>query len=285
MPMEISLCNEVLREMDFADQCEYAAELGYQGLEIAPFTLSDDPHLIGPQARSDYRRTAEAAGVRITGLHWLLLTPEGLSVTARDESVRKKTLDVMRGLVELCGDVGGKVLVHGSPKQRMIEDQEDRAEAVKRARDLFASVAESAEQSGIVYCLEALSKAETNFINSIQEAVDLAEEVGSPAFRTMLDTKAALLTETESIPALLDRWIPSGWIAHIHVNDSNLRVPGQGQDRFAPIFESLLRNQYGGVVSVEPFDYYPNGKAAAARAIGYIQGILEALKESPVDPV
>jgi len=277
MPMEISLCNEVLREMDFAAQCEYAAELGYQGLEIAPFTLSDDPHLIGPQARNDYRRTAEAAGVRITGLHWLLLTPEGLSVTAREKAVRKKTLDVMRGLVELCGDLGGKVLVHGSPKQRMIEGQEDRAEAVKRARDLFASVAESAEQAGIVYCLEALSEAETNFINSIQEAVDLAEEVGNPAFRTMLDTKAALLTETESIPALLDRWIPSGWIAHIHVNDSNLRVPGQGQDRFAPIFESLLRNHYGGVVSVEPFDYYPDGKAAAARAVGYIQGILEAL--------
>jgi hypothetical protein len=31
-------------------------------------------------------------------------------------------------------------------------------------------------------------------------------------------------------------------------------------------------------VAVEPFDYVPDGPAAAARAIGYIKGILEALE-------
>jgi len=276
--MRISLCNEVVREMDFAAQCKYTADLGYQGLEIAPFTLSDNPHLLEAKTRSELRRIAESEGLQITGLHWLLLAPQGLSVTSEDDAIRKKTLDVMRGLVELCADLGGKVLVHGSPKQRMVENETEREEAIRRAQELFASVAEAAEQSNVVYCIEALNKEETNFINSIGESVELVRQIGNPAFRTMLDTKAALITETDSVPTLLDRWLPSGLIAHIHVNDSNLRAPGQGEDRFSSVFSCLLRNEYKGVVGVEPFDYFPDGKAAAARAIGYIQGILESLR-------
>jgi len=266
--------------MNFGAQCEYAADLGYQGVEIAPFTLGNSPHLLQPPAKKEYRRVAQDAGIQITGLHWLLLVPEGLSVTSRDHSVREKTLEVARRLVELCADLGGEVLVHGSPKQRWIEDQQNRDEAVKRAKDFFAAAAETAEKEEVVYCIEALSQTETNFINSIGEAVDLVQEIGSPALRTMLDTKAALITETEPIPTLLDRWVPSGMIAHIHVNDSNLRAPGQGEDRFDSIFAALVRNDYGGVVSVEPFDYYPDGRAAAARAVGYIQGILEPLESA-----
>ncbi len=278
--MRISLCNEVLREVDLAAQCRYAADLGYQGLEIAPFTLGNSPHLLQSPAKKEYRRMAQDAGIRITGLHWLLLVPEGLSVTSQDHSVREKTLEVVRRLVELCADLGGEVLVHGSPKQRWIEDQQNRDEAVKRAKDFFAVAAEAAGKAEVVYCIEALSKTETNFINSISEAVDLVQEIGNPALRTMLDTKAALITEAEPIPTLLERWVPSGMIAHIHVNDSNLRAPGQGKDRFESVFAALVRNEYSGVVSVEPFDYYPDGKAAAARAVGYIQGILEPLESS-----
>ena len=50
-----------------------------------------------------------------------------------------------------------------------------------------------------------------------------------------------------------------------------------GYDRFAPVFAALQRNDYIGVVLVEPFDYQPDGQATAARAIGYVRGILEAL--------
>lgn len=263
--------------MDFAAQCAYAADLGYQGLEIAPFTLSDHPHLLEKSTRLQYRRQAEDAGIQITGLHWLLLAPEGLSVTSRDRGVREETLSVMKSLVELCSDLGGKVLIHGSPKQRMIDERDDREEVVKRATELFSEVSEWAAQAGVIYCIESLNKAETNFINSIDEALELVQSIGNPSFRTMLDTKAASITESEPIPSILDRWLPSGMIAHIHVNDSNLRAPGQGEDRFSPIFSSLVRNKFTGVVAVEPFDYFPDGKAAAARAIGYIQGILEAL--------
>jgi len=276
--MIISLCNEVLRDMSFADQCSFASALGYGGLEVAPFTLDEEPHRIPVAKRAEWRRLAEESGIRITGLHWLLLTPPGLSVTTADDSVRYQTLEVMRGLVELCADLGGNVLIHGSPKQRLIGDEEDREESVKRAEDVFGEVARVAEAQGVTYCIEPLSPAETNFINSIAEAADLVSRIGNPAFRTMLDTKAASLSEAESIPDLIREWIPKGVIGHVHVNDRNLRAPGQGDDQFTPVFRALNEYGYDGVVSVEPFDYFPDGRSAASRAIGYIQGILEAIE-------
>jgi D-psicose/D-tagatose/L-ribulose 3-epimerase len=106
----------------------------------------------------------------------------------------------------------------------------------------------------------------------------MVEAIGSPAVKSMLDCSSAGRMEKEPLPALVERWLPQGVIAHVQVNDRNRRGPGQGEQRFAPLFSSLRRNGYAGDVAVEPFDYVPDGPGAAARAIGYIKGILEALE-------
>jgi sugar phosphate isomerase/epimerase len=276
--MKISLCNEVIREMDFAAQCQYASDLGYDGLEVAPFTLSDNPHQISTMRRAELRRMAEDAGITITSLHWLLLTPEGLSLTTSDRAVRQKTQDVMCGLVELCSDLGGKTLIHGSPKQRLMDENEDRAQVELRAEKIFSSVARAAEEADVTYCIEPLGPAETNFINTLSEAAEFVDRVGNPHFRSMLDTKAVASGESEPPEVLVNRWLPKELIAHVHVNDRNLRGPGQGEDQFLPLFSTLVDYDYQGIVSVEPFDYFPDPKSASARAIGYIRGLLEAVR-------
>jgi D-psicose/D-tagatose/L-ribulose 3-epimerase len=278
--MRIALCNEVLRDRDFRQQCSLAAALGYDGLEIAPFTLDENPHWLSAGRRTEVRRIVEEAGLAITGLHWLLVVPEGLSVTSPETEVRRRTLEVIRALIGLCADLGGRVVVHGSPKQRMIAVGDDPSEAKRRAVELFAQAAETAREEGVTYCIEPLTPAETNYINNLSEAVALVREVGNPAFLTMLDTKAASV-ESASVDELCDRWLPEGIIAHVHVNDRNLRGPGQGEDRFGPLFAALHRHNYEGVVSVEPFDYHPDGATAAARAVGYIQGLREGLDRKP----
>ena len=131
--MRIALCNEVIRHFDFAAQCEMAAKLGYDGLEVAPFTLSDEPHLLSAARRLELRRAATDAGISITGLHWLLIKPEGLHVTTPVAEVRARTIDVIERLIGLCADLGGGVLVHGSPKQRCIPPGE-RLEAATEPR-------------------------------------------------------------------------------------------------------------------------------------------------------
>jgi D-psicose/D-tagatose/L-ribulose 3-epimerase len=276
--MRIALCNEVIAPMPFPQQCEYAAKLGYDGLEIAPYTLSEEPHRMGSARIAAARAAAEDAGIAVTGLHWLLIKPAGLSISAKDEGTRKKTVDVMLSLVDLCAELGGKYLVHGSPQQRRVEAGETRAAAMARAQECFAAVAERAQRAGVVYCIEPLSSEQTPLINTLEEAARMVAEVGSSSIKTMIDCSSAGRMEKEPLNALVERWLPQGVIAHVQVNDRNRRGPGQGEQRFAPLFSSLKKNGYGGDVAVEPFDYVPDGPGAAARAIGYIKGILEALE-------
>jgi D-psicose/D-tagatose/L-ribulose 3-epimerase len=277
--MRINLCNEVIRELDFAAQCALASDLGYGGLELAPFTLSDEPERLPAAGRAELGRIARNHGLAITGLHWLLLVPEGLSITSPNDALRGRTIEVMRALIELCADLGGTILVHGSPKQRAIAAGQSKDEALAHATECFAAIAEDAEQAGVTYCIEPLAPAETPLINTVAEAATIVDRIGSPAVRTMIDCCAAGQSEASPIPELIERWLPSGHIAHVHLNDPNRRAPGQGGLRFAPTLAALHQNGYGGLCSIEPFIYTPDGPTSAARAIGYVRGLLEAIEQ------
>ncbi|WP_043359633.1 sugar phosphate isomerase/epimerase [Belnapia sp. F-4-1] len=272
--MRLALCNEVLREMPFAAQCARAAALGYAGLEVAPFTLdAEAPHLLPAPRRAELRRDAAGAGIALSGLHWLLVAPSGLSITTADPAVRARTLDVIERLIALAADLGCAYLVHGSPAQRRVEAEGDAA----RAEEAMARIAAWADAAGLTYCLEPLAAREANWATTVAEAAAIVERIGNPSLRTMLDVSASGNGEAEPPDALLERWLPTGLLAHIHLNDRNRRAPGQGKDRFAPILAVLRRQGYAGWCGVEPFDYVPDGPGAAAFAAGYLQGVLEGL--------
>ncbi|MCX7891350.1 MAG: sugar phosphate isomerase/epimerase, partial [Burkholderiales bacterium] len=217
--MRVALCNEVLEPMPFAAQCDYAAALGYDGLELAPFTVSAEPHRMPDWHRAELRRAASDAGVAITSLHWLLVTPRGLSITTPDDGLRARTLEVMRGLVGLAADLGATVLVHGSPAQRQIAPGDTREAALARATECFAAAAEAARAAGVTYCIEPLAPGETPLINTVAEAAAIVDAVGNPALATMIDASAASQAEAVPVAALVDQWLPTGRVAHIQVND------------------------------------------------------------------
>ncbi len=275
--MRIALCNEVIVPMPFPKQCEYAARLGYDGLEVAPYTLTDDPGHMSPALVAASRRAAEDAGIAITGLHWLLVKPAGLSISTRDDAVRTRTLDLMYALVDMCAELGGRYLVHGSPAQRRIDPGETREAALARAQDCWAAVAVRAQKAGVTYCVEPLGAEQTPLVNTLEEAAGIVAAIGNPALKSMLDCSSAGRMEKEPLSQLAGRWLPGGIIAHVQVNDRNRQGPGQGEQKFAPLIAALLKHGYSGDIAVEPFDYVPDGPAAAARAVGYLKGILEAL--------
>ena len=281
--MKFSLCNEVLQPLPFEQQCIAAAAMGYDALEVAPFTLSDNPMLVSDAQAGQFRRMAEDSGLSISGLHWLLVAPSGLSIVDASGAVRERTLIVMRRLVELCALMGGSYLVHGSPRQRSVPDGSTREQASARATECFAKVAVTARDAGVVYCIEPLSTRETDLINTVAEAVDIVDAIASPGLKTMIDCSAAGQVEKDAIEVLMRRWMPTGHIAHVQVNDPNRRGPGQGEMKFAPLLEAIAQLQasgaYQGIVAVEPFDYVPDGPTCAARAIGYLRGVVESMGE------
>jgi D-psicose/D-tagatose/L-ribulose 3-epimerase len=275
--MRISLCNEVIAAMPFERQCAFAREVGYDGIEIAPVTLTDDPTALTTSDTAAWRHAAAQAGLPITSLHYLLRAPAGLSITTADAAVRRRTIEVMRALCALAADLGARVLVHGSPDQRTLAPG-DEDESRKRGIDCFAAVAEAAAQANVTYCIEPLARNQTAFVNTIEEAAAIVRAINSQAVRTMIDCSAAGQTEAVQVADLIARWVPTGLIGHIHFNDPNRRGPGEGAMAFAPILAALRASNYAGNSAVEPFIYQPDGPTCAARAIGYLRGLSEAGK-------
>ena len=269
--MKLSLCNEVIRELPFERQCGLAAGLGYRGLELAPFTVGDDAWRMTPAKRADIRRVCADAGIEVSGLHWLLAAPAGLSITTSDRTVWQKSVDVLRASVDLCAELEGAYLVHGSPAQRRVTTPDD----ASRAEEAWMLAAEQAAMARVTYCIEPLAKPDCNFVNTLAEAAEIARRVGNPALRIMVDTLAAGLMEREPVADAIRRWMPTGLMAHVQFNDRSRRGPGQGDDKFAPIVRALRETGYGGWIAMEPFVYEPDGPTCAARMIGYVAGLLE----------
>lgn len=281
--MRIALCNEVLQPLPFAQQCKLAADMGYDGLEVAPFTLAEDPSQLTDAQAREFARMAQDHGLAITGLHWLLVAPAGLSMVSDDAAVRERTAAWMQRLCELCAAMGGSYLVHGSPRQRSVPVGSTREIALERSRECLSRAAASAQACGVTYCLEPLSPRETDMFTTVAEAVRMVEEIGSPALKTMIDCSAAGQNEALPVHELMAHWMPTGHIAHVQVNDPNRRGPGQGRLKFEPILSTLLamnvQGHYGHWIAVEPFDYVPDGPGCAARAIGFLRGVLECIDD------
>jgi len=272
----LALCNEVLAPWSFEQQCAYAAQLGYRALEVAPFTLADDPMAITDAQAAHWAGIAHDHGLTISGLHWLLVAPKGLSISHPDAAVRQRSDAVIARLIELCAQLGGSYLVHGSPAQRNPQPGQSVADALAYATEAWVKAGELAGRFGLHYCIEPLGRAQTSVLNTVDEALAIVNAAGLPGLKTMLDTSSAGATEAEPLPALIDRVWPGGSLVHVQLNDRNRRGPGQGEDRFAPILAALQRQGYAGWLAMEPFDYLPDGPGCAAYSIGHVRGLLQA---------
>ena len=274
--MRIAICNELFQGWPIEKVFEYAAQLGYDGVEIAPFTLGDSVTQISPSRRRAICRAAKNSGVEIVGLHWLLVKPEGLYINHPDEKIRLRTQKYIEALIHFCADLGGKVLVHGSPHQRTVQEGWKFDESWERAKETFQCCLETARRRNVIYCIEPLTRTDTNFINTVEEASRLVREIRHPNFKMMLDCRSAA-AEEKSITESLIRGLDSRMIRHIHVNDANGKGPGFGNTRFGPILKTLVKNGYKGYISVEVFEFDLDPQTIASRSIGYLRGILEGL--------
>jgi len=275
--MKTAICNELFEGWDIEKVFDYTAQLGYDGVELAPFTLGETASDISAVERKRIREAAEKAGIEIVGLHWLLVRPEGLYINHPDVNVRRTTQNYLKELIDLCGDLGGKVLVHGSPNQRNVKKGWDPAETWKLARETFQVCAEAAQSRDVFYCLEALTTTETNFINTIDEALHMVDEINHPNFQAMLDCRSIHASAKSELPLVLKAALDTGKLRHVHVNDPNKRGPGFGDLQFTPLLKILHEADYPGYISVEVFDFKPDPQTIAGRSIGYLQGICESL--------
>jgi sugar phosphate isomerase/epimerase len=266
--MRLAICNEIFQGWPPEAVIEYCAKIGSEGLEIAPFTLARTVGEISAQQRRLIREAAARAGLAICGLHWLLARTEGLYLNHPEAAVRERTTRYLCDLVDCCADVGGKIMVLGSPQQRNILPGLTAPQAWDLAAQTLAKVVARAEAQGVVICFEPLSPAETNFINTAAEAIRFAKQFNSVAMKIILDVKA-MCSEAEPIPRIISQSWPH--FAHFHANDQNLKGPGFGEIDFGPIAAALGEVGYDGWISVEVFKFEEGPEAIAKGSLEYLR--------------
>jgi sugar phosphate isomerase/epimerase len=272
--MKFAICQELFVDWEWAQQCRAIAEIGYRGIELAPFTLGRPPRDVSADERRRLRDTAAGEGLEIIGLHWLLAKTTGFHLTTADATVRRATADYLKELADLCGDLGGTVMVFGSPAQRNLQPGVSRDQAYDHAADVFRRAMPALADRGVILCMEPLTTRETDFCNSCAEAVELMQRVEHPNFVLHQDVKA-MLGEGTPLPELIHRF--ASVTRHFHVNDSNLLGPGMGETDYHPIFRALQETGYSGWVSVEVFDYAPGAEHIARESLRYMREVLADL--------
>ncbi len=264
-----AVCNEVFEKRPFANACRAIHEAGYNGIEIAPFTLAEDPVSISAAQRREYRSIMESEGLEFAGLHWLLASPPGLHVTTPDTKVRERSWQYFRGVIDLCADLGPHgIMVFGSPKQRSSTGGLDSKQSTTHLVDGLAAVASHASERGVTILLEALPKSACDVVTTLDEAAAIVRQIASPAIQTMFDTHNAI-DETEPHASLVEKHYDL--IRHLHVNEMDGRHPGTGSYDFKPVLEVLRRRSFPGWVSLEVFDFSAGADQIVSNSLRFLE--------------
>lgn len=268
--MKYAICNETFQDWAFEKAFSYAREVGYTGIEIAPFTLASSATEVSAEQRKTVKQQIADAGLECVGLHWLLAKTEGFYLTTPDEAVRRRTSDYLSELARLCRDLGGSIMVLGSPQQRNLLEGVSHEEAMNHAADVIRAAMPVLEDCGVTLALEPLGRGEGDFLNTAASGIALARLVDSPNCRLHLDVKA-MSDEGKPIPEIIRD--SREWTAHFHANDPNLLGPGMGEVEFDPIFAALKETGYDGWVSVEVFRYEPGIETICESSLRYMREV------------
>jgi sugar phosphate isomerase/epimerase len=271
--MRYAICNELFEDWRFDQVCDFAKSVGYEGIEIAPFTLASHVSKISPELRRHVRRTADRKGLEVVGIHWLLAKVESdlpLYMTHPDAKVRRDTSNYFIQLTKLCADLGGRIMVIGSPKQRNLMPGVTREQAMTYAKEVFTPCLALAQRSNVTLAIEPLGPTETDFLNTAADGIELIQRVNHPNFRLHLDVKA-MSSEASPIPQIVKE--SAKYMVHFHANDPNLLGPGMGEVKFEPIVAALKDVEYDGYLSVEVFDFKPGAEHIARESIRYLKQV------------
>ena len=277
--MRYAACSELVHDRPFAEACALIARHGYQGIELAPYSLADDPLRIPPAQAREIRRTIRDAGLECVGLHWLLKAPRGLHITTPDIGVRRRSWEAVRALVDFCREVGGELVVLGSGKQRGTQGI-SREAATAILREELAGLASHLAQSGVTLLLEPLQVQVTDVLNTLEEARGIIRGLNSPRIASMLDFHNSQ-DERDSWEVLIATH--GDIIRHVHLNEVDghhpnlVGRPGRARSEYAAAFRALAAAEYTGWISLETFHVADSPKTVLAEARAFLENMTSVL--------
>jgi len=256
----------ILLRGDYAEKIVQAAKIGFRAVEL---------HIRDPKAidQKAILRTLEKTGVKVSTIGTGQAYGEGrIFFASPDERVRRAAIRRIKDQIDFASELGAKVII-GLIKGPLPEEGADKSIARERMVDCFRECAEYAQKANVQLPVEAINRYEANFLNTAEDTERFVQEIGSPAMGIHLDTFHMNIEEI-SIEAAIERHAKG--LMHIHLADSNRRVPGMGHLDFRPIFAALRKIGYQGYLGLECLPI-PDGQKAAEHGFRYLEDLLSKI--------
>jgi sugar phosphate isomerase/epimerase len=107
--------------------------------------------------------------------------------------------------------------------------------------DAFGQLAEHAAAEGVIIAIEPLNRYENHMINTLGQALQLCEQVGSDHFGIAADTYHMNIEEADPLRALLE---VAPRLHHVQLSDSNRLEPGAGHIDWSATLQAIWAAGY-----------------------------------------
>jgi sugar phosphate isomerase/epimerase len=219
--VRLSCQEQLLPGDDLVAKWDSARRLGFDAIELRG--RGDGAF----HARLPELRRARAAGVVMPTVCVEMLHFVG----DFDADRRRDAVEQMRQQISVLADIGGRLAMtpasYGMFSRRLPPFEPPRTPADDEAVlvDALGTLAAHAASEGVVLALEPLNRYEDHMVNTLEQAVDLCQTIGSSALGVAADTYHMNIEETDPCAALLSA---RPWLRHVQVSDSNRLEPGAG---------------------------------------------------------
>ena len=250
----------ILFRGDYGQQIRRAAAVGFKAVELH----IRDPKTIDP---SSILRIIKKEGITVSTIGTGRAYGEDrIFFTSPDESARKAAVQRIKDQIDFASELGAKVII-GLIKGPLPVEKSERAVARAQAIDSLRACADYAQKTKGVLVLEAINRYETDFLNTAEEADQFLQEIGSPAVGLHLDTFHMNIEEVSIEDTIRNH---STRLLHMHLADSNRRVPGMGHLDFQSIVSTLHQIDYQGYLGLECLPL-PDPQRAAEHAFRFFK--------------
>lgn len=216
-----------------------ANEAGYDGVEIA----ITHPERLSPAEREQLLKTLDETGLAAaaitTGQAYEI---EGISFTEEDPALRRRAIERIKAHLSFVRELDLRAVVIIGLIRGRRGDKKGRSWLIEALCEC------TKEARGVRLAIEPLNRYESSLVNTMQEALEILEEVEAENLGLLLDTFHANIEEVSIEGSILkagDR------IFHVHVADSNRWAPGYGHLNFTKITRALCKINYKGFLSAE----------------------------------
>lgn len=231
-----------------ADVAATLQELGVKYVELAPTKLWNDP----TEATADQAREVVAwwneFGIEIAAFQSMLFARPDLKLF-ESESNRRECLKYLKDFIRLAGVMGVKKMVFGSPKNRQ-RGELSKAQADAIATEFFKEIGETAEQHGVIFCIEPNApQYNCDYITNATEGAELVRAVGSKGFGLHLDAACMALAGDDLGQSIRDN---ADLLEHFHISSPMLEQVEERDDVAHNVAAEALRQiGYDKLVSIE----------------------------------